>query len=878
MRPIFLKMSAFGPYAATAEVDFSEFLPGSLFLITGDTGAGKTTIFDGISFALYGEASGGKDKKNRRDSKSFRSDFASPFTETFVEFAFSHRGVDYRIKRNPEYARPRLKGEGITLQKAGATLTGSDGTHAFSLLEVNEKIKEILGLDEKQFHHIVMIAQGQFMNILQATSAERAEMFRKVFDTEQYQEFQSYLKNRALEKTKELEVKEERLLSYMGQIDLKRGKSSLIEKVKDVNYAGEIIEILEEAEKRKSLFHEKIKERAEKERESCIRGNLLLKSMEEDNQKLLLYGERVAKLSALELKKGEIAEKKEALKKAADADEVARKEALLKKTQAEYASFSAKEEKLKKEGKQLEEEKERLHTDLQSMESKRESYEVLKRNLEEKEKLLPLFSRAKGLRQETEGLIKAYKEAEERQREQEEKCRMVRGSFLKAQAGFLARELKENHPCPVCGSVNHPGPALLSEDVTDEQAVKKEEKLLKNMQGSLQKLLAEAAAKREKLNACLKSLSEGLKREVSPLQAEEEEARVKEEIKGKRVLLKDFEAEAALLERKKAAFENKEKEFLLRKGKLQGSLQEKERELSERKSDYLGERKKRTFVDEGAYRAALMERARQEILRQEIEDYEKDCHFLSSYIEETGRELQGKSYRDLEEERGLLAKKNLMAEVLEKKERELDRYLSKHKPLKEAVKKAKESYEKEKKEILLLLDLSKMANGTAFGRITFETYIQQYYFKRIIAAANVRLYKMTEERYVLMNRESATDRMGKKGLELDVWDCHTGKKRDIKTLSGGETFLASLAMALGLSDVIQQQKGGIVVETLFVDEGFGSLDGESLNQAIRILYELSGNERLVGIISHVEELKNKIDQKIKVTKLKTGSSLEVIVS
>lgn len=876
MRPIFLKMSAFGPYAATAEVDFSKFLPGTLFLITGDTGAGKTTIFDGISFALYGEASGGKDKKNRRESKSFRSDFASPLTETFVEFAFSHRGVDYRIKRNPEYARPRLKGEGTTLQKAGATLTGSDGTQAFSLLEVNEKIKEILGLDERQFHHIVMIAQGQFMNILQATSAERAEMFRKVFDTEQYQEFQSYLKSQALEKTKELEVKEERLLSYMGQIELKR--DSFIAKAKDVNYGGEIIEILEEAEKRKSLFHEKIKERAKKERESCIRGNLLLKSMEEDNQKLLLYGERVAKLSALELKKGEIAGKKEVLKKAADADEVARKEALLKKTQEEYASLNAQEENLKKEGRQLEEEKESLRTDLQSMEGKRESYEGLKRNLEEKEKLLPLFSRTKELGLETERLLKAYKEAEERQRGQEEKCRLVRGSFLKAQAGFLARELKENIPCPVCGSINHPSPALLSEDVTDEQAVKKEEKLLRNMQESLQKLLAEAAAKRENLHICLKSLSDGLKREVSFFQAEEEEARVKEEIEGKRSLLRDFETESALLERKKVSFENKEKEFLLRKGKLQGSLQQKERELAERKSDYLGECKKRAFVDEKAYREALMERERQEILRQEIEDYEKDCHFLSSYVEETGKELQGKSYRDLEKEKELLAKKNLMAQALEKKERELDRYLSKHKPLKGAIKKEKESYEKAKKEILLLLDLSKMANGTAFGRITFETYIQQYYFKRIIAAANVRLYKMTEERYVLMNRESATDRMGKKGLELDVWDCHTGKKRDIKTLSGGETFLASLAMALGLSDVIQQQKGGIVVETLFVDEGFGSLDGESLNKAIRILYELSGNERLVGIISHVEELKNKIDQKIKVTKLKTGSSLEVIVS
>ena len=878
MRPILLKMSAFGPYANLVEVDFSKFSSSSVFLITGDTGAGKTTVFDGISFALYGEASGGRDKKNRRDSKSFRSDFASPSTETFVEFIFSHKGVEYEIRRSPEYARPRLKGEGMTVQKASASLKVSDGSQFFNLGEVNEKIREILGLDEKQFEQIVMIAQGQFMNILQAGSVERAEMFRKVFDTDKYQKFQSYLKSYASEKTRQLEIKEGQILSYMGQIEWSKDREVFLKKATNIHYLSEVLEGLRENIKENSFSHKQIKESLSKEKEKLIQESAFLKNLEEENQKIILYREREQSLLDLESKREEIERKKKLLERAYAAKEVAEKELLLKRLEKDYKNLKEQESLLKKERENLVIEKEALFLSLQKMEEKKESYDLLKRRVENEESLLPLFAQAENLGGEIKNQVENYRREEEKRKLQEEKCRQIRYEFLHSQAGILAKNLQENFPCPVCGSISHPHPASLSPNAVDSKTLESQESVLKDMQESLQELLKEMSAKNAKLSACMEQLKEGGQDNINTENLPGRAKILRGNIRATRIKLEIFEQEEKKAKEQKEYFEQKEKDFLMRGGKLEGSLEEKQKELLERDTDYKNTLKEKSFFDEKDYRSALMDRSVCQVMEKEVEKYDRDYHFLFSYVEEMGRQLKGKVCRDLGEQKIKLEERKSMLEELEGAERRLDKYLSKHQILYKDIEKVKVSFEKEKEEMSLLLDLSKMANGTAFGKITFETYIQQYYFKRILRAANVRFYKMTEERYVLMNRENARDRMGKKGLELDVWDCHTGKSRDVKTLSGGESFLASLALALGLSDVIQQQKGGILVETLFIDEGFGTLDSDSLDKAIKILYELSGNHRLVGIISHVEELKNKIDQKIKVTKLKNGSNIEVIVS
>ncbi|HEX3026485.1 MAG TPA: SbcC/MukB-like Walker B domain-containing protein [Clostridia bacterium] len=181
---------------------------------------------------------------------------------------------------------------------------------------------------------------------------------------------------------------------------------------------------------------------------------------------------------------------------------------------------------------------------------------------------------------------------------------------------------------------------------------------------------------------------------------------------------------------------------------------------------------------------------------------------------------------------------------------------------------------------LAVSGLSKTANGELSGRqkLAFEQYVQASYFNRIIQRANTRLDRMTDGRFELRRRESAADLRSQTGLELDVLDHYTGKIRTVKSLSGGESFKASLSLALGLSDVIQSHAGGVEVDTMFIDEGFGSLDSESLEQAIRTLCELTDGNRLVGIISHVSELKERIDRQVVITKSPTGSVIRLVSS
>jgi DNA repair protein SbcC/Rad50 len=235
MKPVKLTMCAFGPYANKVVVPLSEFGDSGLYLITGDTGAGKTTIFDAITFALYGEASG-----TNRESSMLRSDFAPLDVKTFVELEFLYRDKLYKVERNPKYERAmRIKGrgEGTTTENANATLTMPDGKVKTGSTAVTEAIKELIGIDRNQFSQIAMIAQGDFLKLLLATTEERGKIFRKVFNTSIYEKFQRQLKTHASSLKVQYEDLRKSILQYAGEVSCSKDNVAYLEleKLKDEN-------------------------------------------------------------------------------------------------------------------------------------------------------------------------------------------------------------------------------------------------------------------------------------------------------------------------------------------------------------------------------------------------------------------------------------------------------------------------------------------------------------------------------------------------------------------------------------------------------------------------------------------------------------------
>ena len=212
MKPLEITVSAFGPYAGSVQIPLSKLGEQGIFLITGDTGAGKTTLFDAICFALFGEVSG-----SNREVDSLRSDFASPSTKTFVDLTFSHRGETYRILRNPAYLRPKKSGEGTTKETADATLWYPDGSVVSGAEKVKKAAETLLGIDAKQFKQIAMIAQGEFLKLLYADSVERGAIFRRVFHTDFYLAFQKKLKELEKERRTDFENSGQRLVTYVSQ-------------------------------------------------------------------------------------------------------------------------------------------------------------------------------------------------------------------------------------------------------------------------------------------------------------------------------------------------------------------------------------------------------------------------------------------------------------------------------------------------------------------------------------------------------------------------------------------------------------------------------------------------------------------------------------
>lgn len=918
MRPIKLKMTAFGPYVGSrekaVEIDFDKLGREGLYLITGDTGAGKTTIFDAITFALYGEASG-----NNRDPKMLRSKYASGDIPTMVELTFEYRDEVYIIKRNPDYERPKSRGEGVTVEKASACLTYPDGRVLDGRIsEVNKAVRDIIGIDRDQFMQIAMISQGDFLKLLLAGTADRQEIFRKIFKTEKYKQIQELLKTRSAELKKEydsLRSGTERFIGavsadeksiYFPRLEMaKRGELPFEE-------AAAIIEsVISEDREAEERYSERLSD-IEKELGAVLENIGKGKKIKEAQNALLDIKKQLEELSpVLEASEKSLNEKKSAL---SAGDELTAKAEKLKNELQKYdqleksASEAQTLEKRISENNLLSEQKSELlkkgeerlaslKNELAELENAGENAANLSNALEklgtEKTELNKLkraadeFDRIRaGLEREQKNYLAASREYEAAQ----EHYMRLSKAFHDEQAGILAQELSEGEPCPVCGSVHHPSPAAKSQSAPSKEQVEAAADTAQQKSTLMNEASSRCGEIRGRYENGRKWLSERTEGKCGENSIQEyisgELIRINNDISEKSGLL---ERENQKVERKKAVaeaiptVEKKISEIKELISKLNNQISsdeavlEQKRETVKKLSAEVGYESKAAAQAEISKLSAEKDRIRREY--DTAEEKHRKCSSLAESLkgrrEQLENQLENAEGADLE---ALEAKRRELTAVKEAASAEnmviCGRLHSNITALEQINSQCTQMAETEKK-YAVAMALSDTANGRLTGKakISFETYVQMYFLDRILERANRRLLIMSDNQYELKRREQdKAEGNGQRGLELDVLDHYNATVRDVRSLSGGESFKASLALALGLSDEVQSSAPAIKLDCMFVDEGFGSLDEESLRQAIKALSEIGGGNRLVGIISHVSELKERIEKQIVVTKDISGGS------
>lgn len=1059
MKPLYLKIQAFGPFADMEEIDFEAVGQQGLFLVSGDTGAGKTSIFDAISFVLYGNASG-----ENRGTDTMRSDYAKDIS-TIVELKFSHFGKEYHISRTPAYLRSKKKGTGFTMEKAEAALEKPDGTIIAGYSNVTDEITEMLGMDWKQFKQISMIAQGEFMKLLTADSKERGDIFRKVFGTEKFADFQKKLSIKANELKRKCIEADHSILQYFRGIQCKEDllqEDQFQELLKLESVTGEQMEQMIEWGNKilaadRDIFSEQQKEK-ENISEQLSKLQEIFTKAEEDNKRFLQLETEEEKEKVLLEQKGEIEQKKEqyeAGKKAFyyvwpkeelymqavkeeernrlqyEMEKENREKLFLQKEEAKIVKEQAEQKKpeieklqkrlvviekeivLQKELQKDCKELEKVQSVLKELEQKKEQYEQenitieqtkerlskevetrgnIEKELVVKEQLLSDKEKEQKECKNVLDRIKKYQKAEEvllelqkillgHQAEYEENnlfLQQQEGLFFKEQAGILAANLESGKPCPVCGAIEHPFIAKLVEHAPTKEALEQEKKKVQLLHEKViesknecvkQKAKAEEEfqhileqterishifnkgdTQKEQLEEIEETIGETLKQlKADCNQHSSEIKKLKEQMaenrKIKEQLLVLQETQKKLFEKAdvtKAELEKFQNSMLELKGMIEtkkagiiyGSLEETvqtqksqeteknrleewlqqtqktERELSEsyeKSNTKMEERKKvwdmqilktkeaselfekvkaeQGFSDNQSYEMAKLDEKTLQGLEKSLKRYEQETLQNRERLCQLKESLKGREKVETDGYRVWIEENKKLQSEIDARLQVIYSRMENNKNILDKLSKGFEKQKALKEEYVSISVLSETANGTLKGqaKVSFEQYVQAFYFDRIIFEANKRLYQMSSSQYRLRRKEIGKNEEGSKvnqksmtGLELEVMDYYTGKARSVKSLSGGETFEAALSMALGLSDVIQHYAGGIQVDAMFIDEGFGSLDSDSLEQAMGILQTLTNGNRLVGIISHVNELKERIDNRILVKKEKTGSKIVVV--
>ena len=898
MKPIKLTMTAFGPYASTVEVDFEKFGNSGLFLVAGDTGAGKTTIFDGICFALYG-----KDSGDKRDGKSLRSEYASKETVTSVELEFIDKGKTYKIFRQP--AQPRSKGGKSDLSREDC-LTLFDGKIINGSKEVERKIKEIIGLDENQFRQIAMIAQGDFQKLIKADTKNRREIFRAIFKTDLYDSFRKILGEKHKQLADKIKIQKDRLNQLLNRLK--------VDGVNEANVSDFLEDQIKKEKEQLKLAQDELEE-AEKQLNEQTSQLAKLETLKEKKKSSV---DLKKKLNNLVAKFNELKEKSDELSKQTEYfEEKKKQETLLDSKLEQYDQL----EKIASSKKENESKLKTISSNIQNTSSyirKNEDFitnckdELAKlehiediiialnkeindktNHVSELQKLANIKERVDQKEKELSLKQKQFQLDQNEWQKLNEKYEYLNQQYLNEQAGIIALNLQEGKPCPVCGSLNHPTPAVVHISDLSEDKVKKLKKEVDKVNDKRSHSSTEAGS--------IKAVVEDLKQQC----LNQQQILNLTDISTISDTLKEAndDLNQAISELQKAKEDKKEKDILLSSvDKITKEVTDNKEKLSKLQNEYTQiktnmvslNQQYKTISDSLKYKDKKEAIETLKVLNGEINNYQKQKEDISRKLTEASNEKQSsetqiklleeetKNYDDNSYEKLVELKKSnsSLKDELSQKNSQITVELKEHENILKELKVVFAEREKLDKEIAVLDPLKQTVDGNLSGsdRLSLEAYVQAHYFDRIIQRANVHFNKMSSGQYDLQRKSEAEDRRSQSGLELWVVDHYNGTRRDVSTLSGGESFEASLSLALGLSEEIQASAGGIRMESMFIDEGFGTLDREVLKKAIEVLNSLSDDNKLIGIISHVEQLKDNIDKQILVTKAKSGGSkIDIIV-
>ena len=1003
MMPISLTLSAFGPYPDTITIDFESFQEDGLFLITGPTGSGKTMIFDAMIFALYGKTSG-----QIRQTDSLRCDHALNEIPTFVEFSFSLHQQNYTIKRNPKYYLEGKK----TPKQPSALLILPDGKMVEGIKEVNQKMISLLGVDDQQFKQICMIAQGEFTKLIMASSDEREKVLRELFHSETYQKLEEKLKvhlkvyqdkydlllNKRKDLMQELQVedhqeylskqtkliasqqkeyddlkkdldqKKQQLQLYRLQNqrliqlkDLKQQFQDLKKQENDYQELNKTVDTLKKAQETNYLYISYIKQQKKLQTLKLNQEDFLkqLKKLEKDYQEKKVQADFLDyKQQTKEKLQNQIQETKQLINQIYQYQNDYQNLQTLKQQyrmlDEEHKLFLKKKEKFEN---GLQRDQERIQSE-QQVQSK---YELIKQQYvrlnEQKVKVHQLsdyYDQILKLNENKSDLQEDYTVVEKQVDHEKMQYNQMEKLYFRKQAGIFALQLKEDQPCPICGSLHHPHPAQIEkEDITKEkldQQAKKVKQQEHRLQDILQKILL-SNQKKEMLVKQTKQLSselniqEELSKEIFIKELDhlsKDEKRMKKEYlelqdelkyiqklkKSVALSLKDMSTYESKELKQAQSLENIQVQIHQLSGKLNDSLrqyeigevnknyqqvQKKYRQLSleietiqqdyeKVKNKYLEIKTKISSLNQqiiqeqeiydeldNKYHTALDAFINEEeflnlktqinqisILEKKYQDYLISLKSLNEQIISLENEVKDSTYVDLSSLSETIKEVN---QQLREKNDDLEKlkidYSLKEKMIKD-IQKINQQLEKDEDTYQRYLDLYNLASGKNNARVSIERYVLATYFENMLIYANVIMKQLSQGRYQLLRKDDAGKGRSQQGLELDVFDQESGNIRSIKTLSGGESFKAALSLALGLSRMVQDYAGGIELNTLFIDEGFGSLDSQSLDQAMNCLMELHHENKLIGIISHVSDLKDRIERQLVVERKQKQSVIQMI--
>ncbi len=875
MKPIKLTMKGFGPYAQEEIIDFSAFEKDSLFLISGDTGAGKTTIFDAIVYALYGELSG-----DNRKPDMVRSKYASDKEDTEVELEFELKGERYLLKRNPEYLRTKKRGKGQTKRTAGVTLVLPNGEVLTKNAEVKEAIKDRIGLDFKQFKQVAVLAQGEFLKVLISSTDERTKIFRELFETGDYARLQGKVKE--IKESMEAQLKSQTQIFKQALNNL-RGLEDLEETEKqDLELIQARMDTWQASLKQNENALQLQKEKTDELTRQLgaldglqERFDQYQKAKKDLDQQTPKWEDARKSLFELDHQEQEMNQKKDQLKELESSLEA----------YSGYKKLCHQEEKLAKAKQQAQSQYDHLKIQL---EKNKQDIDFLQEKLKDLDGVFYEEQQASAICDQfkkVQDQEKAWKEKQiqltknqetylqqEHQYQEAIRCyQQERERFFAAQVGILAQTLQDNVPCPVCGALHHPSPAHAPLDVCTQaelQALEEKMRSLEKKSANQANVCASLRATLELKKETLATLKESLPKNLTLEQAQANRAKAIERCGQK----KTFTQELAKLDTQRVAQKKLEKEFNQKVLTTSQNWMKVKAEVD-------------LLQKNPAFENIQQSQALAKALKQEIQYFESTKKNLESEYSRLSLAIQSaqailKSYK--EEPQDPTTKKETLSQTWHQAKQELES-LSKQGEtwrtlitfnqdcLQQALSISKQLPELEKQAILWK-NLFETFNGTLPGQphINLETFVQISYFEQVLKRANGRLYAMSSGQYELRRAHLEGNR-ARSGLGLDVIDHYNESIRSVKSLSGGEQFLASLCLALGLSEEIQLEAGGVRLETLFVDEGFGSLDEECLSKAIASLQQIA-DSRLVGIISHVESLVNRIDNQIIVRKDPTRGS------